>query len=241
MSTRLTDVVIDAADPLALARFWAELLDWRVSRVDLPEVDVTPPPDDGSVFDLCFVRVAEPKTSKNRLHLDLASAAPDQQMVLVERALALGAERVDVGQRNVPWIVLADPEGNEFCVLEPRPEYADTGAVAAIVVDAVSPVVLAEFWSAAIGWEPARKAALRAPNGRGARLEFIHTGEPHEGKNRVHLDVAPAATDDHMAEVATLLDLGATKADMGQGEVSWVVLADPESNEFCVLTPRDNG
>jgi predicted enzyme related to lactoylglutathione lyase len=238
MSTRLTDVVIDAADPLALARFWAELLDWRVSRVDLPEVDVTPPPDDGSAFDLCFVRVTEPKARKNRLHLDLASAAPDQQMVLVERALALGAERVDVGQRNVPWIVLADPEGNEFCVLEPRPEYADTGALAAVVMDAVSPDVLAEFWSAAIGWQPARKAALRAPNGRGARLEFIHTGEPHEGKNRVHLDVAPTATDDHTTEVTTLLDLGATKADIGQGEVSWVVLADPEGNEFCVLTPR---
>ncbi len=238
MSTRLTDVVIDAADPLALARFWAELLDWRVSRVDLPEVDVTPPPDDGSAFDLCFVRVTEPKARKNRLHLDLASAAPDQQMVLVERALALGAERVDVGQRNVPWIVLADPEGNEFCVLEPRPEYADTGALAAIVMDAVSPDVLAEFWSAAIGWRPARKAALRAPNGRGARLEFIHTGEPHEGKNRVHLDVAPTATDDHTTAVTTLLDLGATKADIGQGEVSWVVLVDPEGNEFCVLTPR---
>jgi predicted enzyme related to lactoylglutathione lyase len=238
MSTRLTDVVIDAADPLALARFWAELLDWRMSRVDLPEVDVTPPPDDGSAFDLCFVRVAEPKTRKNRLHLDLASAAPDQQMVLVERALALGAERVDVGQRNVPWIVLADPEGNEFCVLEPRPEYADTGALAAIVVDAVSPDVLAEFWSAAIGWQPARKAVLRAPNGRGAWLEFIHTGEPHQGKNRVHLDVAPTATGDHTTEVTTLLDLGATKADIGQGEVSWMVLADPEGNEFCVLTPR---
>lgn len=241
MSTRLTDVVIDAADPLALARFWAELLDWRVSRVDHPEVDVTPPPDDGSAFDLSFVQVAEPKTRKNRLHLDLSSAAPDQQVVLVERALSLGATRADVGQRNVPWIVLADPEGNEFCVLEPRPEYVDAGALAAIVVDAVSPDALATFWSAATGWSLTRKASLQAPNGRGAWLEFIHTGEPHEGKNRVHLDVAPTATDDQTAEVATLLELGATKADIGQDRVSWVVLADPEGNEFCVLTPRDAG
>jgi len=239
MSTRLTDVVIDAADPLALARFWAELLDWRVSRVDLPEVDVTPPPDDGSAFDLSFVRVAEPKARKNRLHLDLSSAAADQQMVVVERAMALGAERADVGQRNVPWIVLADPEGNEFCVLEPRPEYADAGALAAIVVDAVSPAELTEFWSAATGWQPAREASLRAPNGRGAWLEFIHTGEPHDGKNRVHLDVAPGATDDQPSAVAALLDLGATTVDIGQGRVPWVVLADPEGNEFCVLTPRD--
>jgi predicted enzyme related to lactoylglutathione lyase len=239
MSTRLTDVVIDAVDPLALARFWAELLDWRVSRVDLPEVDVTPPPDDGSAFDLSFVQVAEPKTGKNRLHLDLSSAAPDQQVVLVERAVALGATRVDIGQRNVPWIVLADPEGNEFCVLEPRPEYADTGALAAIVVDAVSPDALAAFWSAATGWSLTRKAALQAPNGRGAWLEFLHTDEPHDGKNRLHLDVAPAAADDHATEVATLLSLGATRADIGQGAVSWVVLADPEGNEFCVLTPRD--
>ncbi len=236
MSTRLTDVVIDAADPLALARFWAELLDWRVSRVELPEVDVTPPPHDGSAFDLSFVRVAEPKTRKNRLHLDLASVAPDHQMVLVQRALALGATRADVGQRNVPWIVLADPEGNEFCVLEPRPEYADTGALAAIVVDAVSPDELAAFWSAATGWSLTRKASLRPPNGRGAWLEFITTTEPHEGKNRVHLDVVPS---DQAADVATLLTLGATTVDIGQGKVSWVVLADPEGNEFCVLTPRD--
>lgn len=217
MSTRLTDVVIDATDPLALARFWAELLDWRVSRVDLPEVDVTPPPHDGSAFDLSFVRVEEPKARKNRLHLDLASAAADQQMVLVDRALALGTRRADVGQRNVPWIVLADPEGNEFCVLDPRPEYADTGALAAIVVDAVSPDALATFWSAAIGWSPTRKASLQAPNGRGAWLEFVHTGEPHEGKNRVHLDVVPA---DQTTEVAALLDLGATTVDIGQNRMS---------------------
>jgi hypothetical protein len=69
-------------------------------------------------------------------------------------------------------------------------------------------------------------------------MEFLQVGDPKRVKNRLHLDVAPFAGDDHAAEVARLRALGATPADVGQGEVTWVVLADPEGNEFCVLTPR---
>jgi len=226
MSTRLSNVVLDAVDPSELARFWAELLDWRVSR---PGV-VRAPPDDGCELDLVFVPRSEPKTRKNRMHLDLSSAAPDQQMVIVTRALALGASRVDVGQRNVPWIVLADPEGNEFCALEPRPEYAATGAVAAVVMDAVDPAELAQFWSAASGWPQVmaspKTASLRAPHSRGPWLEFVWTGEPHETPNRVRMDLLPG--EDRAAEVAYLVELGARRIGAG-------VMADPEGNEFRVL------
>lgn len=90
-----------------------------------------------------------PKTALNRIHLDLASRSLDHQGLQIDRAFALGARRVDIGQGAVPWTVLADPEGNEFCVLEPREEYVDTGAVAAIVMDTRDPLRLAEFWSAA--------------------------------------------------------------------------------------------
>jgi hypothetical protein len=69
-------------------------------------------------------------------------------------------------------------------------------------------------------------------------VEFLRVGDPKRVKNRLHLDVAPFAGDDQAAEVARLRALGATPADVGQGEVTWVVLADPEGNEFCVLSPR---
>jgi predicted enzyme related to lactoylglutathione lyase len=242
MSTRLCNVVVNAAEPAALARFWADLLGWEVTHADEEEVDVAAPPEDGWDLNLVFVPVTDEKVTKNRVHLDLASASPDHQMAQVAHALKVGATRADIGQRNVPWVVLADPEGNEFCVLDPRPEYMDTGAVAAIVVAALNPLRLAEFWSAATGWPVTATtewtASLRSPASRGPWLEFVRTEHPHEVKNRVHLDVAPLLTDDHWAEVTRLSELGARKTDIGQGSVPWQVLADPEGNEFCVLTPR---
>jgi predicted enzyme related to lactoylglutathione lyase len=243
MSTRLSNVVVDATAPAALARFWTDLLGWRVSYEDDVEVVVTAPPDDGWDLNLIFLQNPDPKTSvKNRVHLDVASAAPDHQAAQVTHALSLGAARVDIGQRNVPWVVMGDPEGNEFCVLDPRPEYAATGAVAAVVVDALDPLRLAEFWSAATGWPVVETtewtASLRNPTARGPWLEFIRTEHQHTVKNRVHLDVAPYLNDDHWAEVTRMLELGARKIDIGQNSVPWQVLADPEGNEFCVLTPR---
>jgi predicted enzyme related to lactoylglutathione lyase len=242
MSTRLCNVVIDATDPPTLARFWGDLLGWRVTHGGAEEVAAATPPDDGWEFDLVFVPVSNAKVVKNRVHLDVASAAPDHQAAQVADALSLGATRADIGQRNVPWVVLADPEGNEFCVLDPRPEYAETGAVAAVVVDALDPLRMAEFWSAATGWPVVETteatASLRSPDARGPWLEFVRVKDPHTVKNRVHLDVAPLLEDDHWAEVTRMLQLGARKIDIGQGTVPWQVMADPEGNEFCVLTPR---
>jgi hypothetical protein len=242
MSTRLVNVVVDSADPHALAEFWCALLGWRVSLSLPDEVNVQAPPDDGWRWDLVFVPVPEPKTVQNRVHLDLSSASADEQMAIVDRALTLGAKRVDIGQRNVPWVVLADPGGNEFCVLEPRPEYLDTGAVAAVVVHATDPVALADFWSAATGWPVVRTsvemASLRDPDAPGPWLEFVRTADAHTVKNRVHLDVAPYPDGSVTAEVARLTARGAHPADVGQTDVPWQVLADPQANEFCVLTPR---
>jgi predicted enzyme related to lactoylglutathione lyase len=240
MSTRLCNVVVDAADPKALSRFWADLLGWQASETN---ADITAPADDGWDFTLTMVPARTPKPPKNRVHLDLASASPDHQMAQVSHALSLGAVRTDIGQRNVPWVVLADPEGNEFCVLDPRPEYMATGAVAAVVMDALNPLRLAEFWSAATGWPVVQTtewtASLRSPDARGPWLEFIRTEHPHTTKNRLHLDVAPFLEDDHWAEITRLLELGAHKADAGQGSTPWQVMTDPEGNEFCVLTPRN--
>ena len=248
MPTRLHSVVFDAADPSALARFWAALTGWSIAHEAPDEVAVRPPTDGAGTpaapgLPLVFVPVDDPKVVKNRVHIDLDSRSTDQQDALVERALAAGATPADIGQRAVPWVVLADPEGNELCVLDPRPDYADAGAVAAVVLDTPDPGVLAPFWAAATGYavetQPDGDVRLVPPGGRGPRLELLRTDDPKVAKNRVHLDVAPGGADDHGAEVDHLRARGATDADVGQGRRPWTVLADPHGNELCVLSPRD--
>jgi len=236
MATRLREVVVDAADPVRLGRFWARLLDRPVIAEGADGVDVGLGPG----VALAFVPVRDPKTAKNRLHLDLASTSPRHQAAVVARARELGARPVDLGQGAVPWEVLADPEGNEFCVLEPRDEYLGDDPVAAVVVDAADPPALAAFWSQATGRPVVRADRGFAALGRaaGLRLEFVRVDEPKVVKNRVHLDLAPPPDGDLPTEVVRLEAQGAVRADVGQGAVAWAVLADPEGNEFCVTTPR---
>lgn len=115
---RIQCLAVDSTDPAALASFWAETLGWRRTYEDEDEVVLEPPagsPEDGVVPDLILLRVPEEKAGKNRLHLDLR---PVDQAAEVARLEALGARRVSVGQGDdVTWVVLADPDGNEFCVL----------------------------------------------------------------------------------------------------------------------------
>ncbi|SBT94165.1 hypothetical protein GA0115233_108034 [Streptomyces sp. DI166] len=106
---------VDAADPVALGSWWAEALGWVVVNDSPEEFEIRPAPD--RLPGLLFAPVPEAKTVKNRLHLDFR---PDDQGAEVERLLALGARRADVGQGEQSWTVLMDPEGNEFCVLSSR-------------------------------------------------------------------------------------------------------------------------
>ena len=118
MSLRIEQLNVDANEPDTLSRWWAEVLGWTVQRdPQYPdEWPVVPPtPEDGP--ELLFVLVPEAKTVKNRLHLDLR---PDDRDAEVDRLIARGATRADVGQGEQTWVVLADPEGNEFCVLSGR-------------------------------------------------------------------------------------------------------------------------
>ena len=116
MSSRLYSIVVDSKDPASLARFWVQVLNFQIAYEEPTEVVVAR--DDDTYPALIFVPVPESKTVKNRLHIDLA---PDDRDGEVERLIQLGAHRVDIGQRpDVTWVVLADPEGNEFCVLSSR-------------------------------------------------------------------------------------------------------------------------
>jgi hypothetical protein len=246
MPTRVVQLVMDAADPVRLGRFWAAVLGWEVVGEEPDEVEISPigySYPDPVALPLVFIRMPEPKTVKNRVHLDLATTSAAHQAAEVDRLLRLGAVRADIGQGDVPWQVLADPEGNEFCVLEPRPVYRDTGPVAAVVCDCADPAAVGAFWALATGWIPGDSTehgvSFRSPRGVGPYLELIPDGGAKLVKNRMHLDVAPYRGDDHAAAVKALLEAGAVPADVGQGDdVSWTVLADPEGSEFCVLTPR---
>jgi hypothetical protein len=116
MTLEWEQVIVNAADPRALGRWWADALGWVVVEESAEEFEIRPSED--RLPGLLFVPVPERKSGKNRLHLDFR---PDDQDAEVARLLAHGARRADVGQsEDHPWVVLTDPEDNEFCVLGPR-------------------------------------------------------------------------------------------------------------------------
>jgi glyoxalase superfamily protein len=119
MGSVFREVVIDCQVPEVVGRFWADILQWPLTMEENGDcwLSATGTPMDPPL--LVFVRVPEPKSVKNRIHLDVNPSGCDQAEEL-ERLLALGARQVDVGQGDVPWIVLADPEDNEFCLLGRR-------------------------------------------------------------------------------------------------------------------------
>jgi catechol 2,3-dioxygenase-like lactoylglutathione lyase family enzyme len=127
MTSRLTETTVDCSDPRALAAFWCAVLGYAVLEESADTVEIGPGvvPDQERLVDvrrgpvaatIVFDRVPEPKSSKNRLHFDVSPIDTDRDAE-VDRLLALGATRADIGQGPQPWVVLADPEGNEFCVL----------------------------------------------------------------------------------------------------------------------------
>ena len=119
MDIRIQCLCVDSADPRTIASFWQAALGWRRTYDSDDEVVLEPPegsPEDGVVPDLLFLEVPEAKVVKNRLHLDLRPLDQDAEVARLE---ALGARRVSVGQGEVSWVVMADPDGNEFDVLRP--------------------------------------------------------------------------------------------------------------------------
>jgi predicted enzyme related to lactoylglutathione lyase len=240
MTTQLIALCIDANDPHRLGRFWAGVLGWELA--DDSDGGIALLPSDDTGFRIESFPTEEPKTGPNRMHLDLTSTSLEDQQQTVARALELGARHIDVGQRpDERHVVLADPEGNEFCVIEPGNEFlADCGFIGAIACDGSQQV--GYFWSEVLGWpliwDQDQETAIRSPHG-GPKITWGGPPlRPKTGKNRLHFDIAPPVDGAQEAEVERLLSLGATRVDIGQGHVSWVVLADPDGNEFCVLTPR---
>jgi hypothetical protein len=240
LSARLVALCFDADDPFLLARFWAEALHWAIHDETDDEVGLVP--TDDTRFRIIFLPVPEKKVGKNRIHLDLTTTSIDDQTETVGSLIELGARQIDIGQSpDEPHVVLADPEGNEFCVIEPHNSFlAGCGRLGSITCDGSREV--GYFWSDVLGWplvwDQDEEAAIRAPDGTGPFITWGPPLPPKIAKNRLHLDIAPTHDTDQRVEVDRLISLGATRIDIGQGDVDWAVMADPDGNEFCLSRPR---
>jgi hypothetical protein len=234
---QLENLVMDAVEPQQLGRFWEAVVGGErlTNEADGFETRLTIP--GGPVLDLCFQRVPEPPSAAPRLHLDLWGGPGQAEEV--ERLLGLGARHLDLGQRVVPWVVLADPEGNPCCVLEDRPTYAGSGPIASLPLDSADPDRDVDFWSWLTGWTDVVGGAprsLRHPSGLGPLLELCPEPSPKGAtKNRLHLDVRLEPGEDPDTAAREITARGGRELHPGWGELPWRHYADPSGNEFCVL------
>ncbi|MGW5773660.1 VOC family protein [Streptomyces longwoodensis] len=237
MSSRLFAISFDAQEPERLARFWAGLLD--LEAADEPYDGVLLRSGNDAGYRLGFRSSPARKTDQNRLHFDLTSSSADDQRETVARALDLGARHCDVGQGpDASHVVLADPEGNEFCVIEPGNGFlAGCGRLGALACDGSQAV--GYFWSEALGWplvwDQDEETAVQPPDG-GTKITWGGPPLMPDPGRDLHLDLAPDGGQE--AEVERLLALGAKRLDAAHGGDGAALLADPDGNAFRVLAGR---
>jgi predicted enzyme related to lactoylglutathione lyase len=222
MAVRLHALTILAADPGPLASFWGDLLGWERSGLDLL-------PDADAPMRLSFVAADLPRARLNQMHLHLTSCTASQE-ANVARVLELGGSHLDVGQLpEEDHVVLADPDGNEFCVIEEGNNWlAGTGFLGELACDGTREVGV--FWSEAIGWplvwDEDGETAISPPGGA---FKIAWGGPPlneRHGRNRMYVVLV---ADDLDAEVERLVHLGAAVVARREGEIE---LSDPDGNEF---------
>ena len=239
MPVRLHALAFDANDPARLAPFWAGVLGREMVDQD-GGIALLSNEDPG--FRIEFFPTLDLKAGPNQIHLHLTSTSVDNMQQTMDRVLGLGGRHLDVGQLpEEGHVVFADPEANEFCVIEPGNNFlAGCGFLGELACDGTQEV--GYFWSQALDWplvwDQDQETAIQSPSG-GTKIAWGGPPvSPKTGKNRLHFDLAPPADGDQQAEVERLISLGAKRIDIGQGDVSWEVMADPDGNEFCLLTPR---
>lgn len=234
MSSGLLAVTFDVHhDPAPVAQFWAGMLRRDVATTSGSALV----PSEGNQIGLRFVGSPVPKAGPNRMHLHLTSSSRGGQEQTVARALGLGAQHLDVGQRpEEGHVVLADPGGNEFCVIEPGNSFlAGCGFLGELACDGTREVGL--FWSEALGWplvwDQDQETAVQSPAG-GTKIAWGGPPvAPHGTTTRQRFDLI-TTEDDLGHEVDRLLDLGAARLE--DGEDDDVRMVDPDGNEFRLLT-----
>ena len=219
-------ISIDATDVAAQARFWSEVLGWNAHPA--PDGTVTLAPTDGSAYVITIRPVDTPKPGQNKIHFDLTTDSPEAMAATVQRALDAGGRLIDIGQTEADGHeVLADPEGNELCIIEPGNRFlADTGTIGAINCDGTQ--ALGYFWSQALGWplvwDQDEETAIQSPAG-GSKITW--SGPPllpRYERDRIRFDVS--TTDLDQARTA-LSALGATEIDAS-------TMRDLDGNEFTL-------
>lgn len=232
----LENVIFDAVEPQRLGKFWEAVIGGERLTDEIDILETRLAIEGGPELDLCFQQVSDPPTSEPRLHLDLLGGA--HQDSEVDRLLGLGAQHLDIGQGDAPWVVLADPEGNPCCVMEDRAAYVDTGPIAALPLDSADPDRDANFWSWLTGWTqlPESPRSLRHPSLRGPLLELCPEPAPKgTAKNRIHLDTRLESGDDPDEVAAGIAERGGRELHPDWGDLPWRIFTDPSGNELCVL------
>ncbi|MET7375707.1 VOC family protein [Micromonospora arida] len=240
MTAHLFAISFDASEPLRLAQFWSGLLGREI--VDDPHDGVLLLPANDNGYHIRFAPNQQPKVVQNRMHFDLTSSSLEDQRQTVARALELGARHTDIGQGpEIDHVVLADPEGNEFDVIAPGNNFlAGCGFVGALACDGSQQV--GYFWSQALGWplvwDQGEETAIQSPDG-GTKISWGGPPYmPNGGRDRVRFDLVASVDVDPQVEVDRLLSLGATRVDTDQDGPGRLVLADPDGQEFSLLTSR---
>lgn len=233
MTCTLSRLSFDAAQPSLLAHFWGILLDLRRVGGQGHELSAGDP----FGFSITFVHCPAPKRGPNQMHFDLTSSSSEDQQRLVALALGPGASHLDVGQRgDQGHVVLADPEGNEFCVIEPENRFlAGCGAIGALSSDGSRKV--GYFWSRALQWplvwDQDQETAIQAPSG-GTKITW--GGPPvatKTGRNRLRLGLSVLDQQILLSETSRLVDLGArVVATSSPREQN---MLDPDGNEFTLV------
>lgn len=237
MTVRLTALVLDAGRPSALARFWADALRWELGGgADRPVLT----PTDPTTFEVMLRPSSVDKVGQNRIHIDLTTASIDEYDTTIADLLRGGAAHIDIGQSpDESHVVLADPEGNELCVIDPGNRFlASCPRLGAVNCDGTA--ALGHFWSAALGWplvwDQDEETAIQAPSGTGPKITW--SGPPlmprHEPE-RLHFHVAPAVGATLDAALAELIALGATQTDAGHGCPDAIALTDVDGNAICLV------
>jgi hypothetical protein len=217
------DLVIDAANPARLGRFWADLLGRKLNLHDDGDADVQGPTPQHTIW---VNRVPEPKSAKQRVHFDIyARALADLE--------ALGSRVVEPQREGRLWTVMADVEGGEYCAF--LRDEVPAERMHGLVVDSADPAAQADWWGAVYGADvthdnPGWSTVDNVAGVPLLTMDFVPVPEPKAVKNRIHWDVSAASLE-------PLVDAGATVLrSKGDGDIGWTVMADPEGNEFCVFT-----
>jgi Glyoxalase-like domain len=236
--TRLVAISLDANEPAALGRFWAHALGWDLHTADGVGIEVVP--TDATSFRLSLRAVAHAKVGQNRIHFDLTTKSISDRADTIDALLATGAKQIDIGQDPTEThVVLADPEGNEFCILEPGNRFLATcPRLGAVNCDGTH--ALGNFWSNALGWplvwDEGEETAIQSPDGTGPKITWSGPPlMPRPDRERFHFHIAPTTGTSVHAALEHLLTLGSSRTETGHVCDGAIELTDVDGNAFCLL------